>query len=239
MRWALAIVFILGCSKKDSSDGLPPAEKWSGEGGSMEPQKMPGGSGSKKLPPGHPHPVPDGSGTGDMSGHPPMPNPTEARTLQDAGDGRLALGPFSLAMPAGWAQKPVTSDMRAGEMIVGDGANLVIYYFGEQGAGSVQDNLDRWIGQFVQPDGKDSKSVAKVEQAKFAGQEATTVTLAGRFVAEAMPGGEAQDKPDSALLAAIVASPQGPFYFKLVGPKKVLDANADKFRGMLTGMKLR
>jgi hypothetical protein len=251
MRTALAsilIVFAFGCSKKDASDGLPPAEKWSGEGaGPMQPNAQPGGTAGKKVPPGHPggaglppgHVPIAGSGSAGGPGPDPGPTQTQPRTLEALAEGRVALGPFSIAIPAGWSQKPVTSDMRAGELVVGDNASLVIYYFGESGAGSLQDNLDRWIGQFQQPDGKDSKAVAKVEQTKLAGQEATTVSLAGRFVAEAMPGGEAHDNADYALLAAIVASPQGPFYFKLVGPKKVVDANADKFRGMLAGMKLR
>jgi hypothetical protein len=40
-----------------------------------------------------------------------------------------------------------------------------------------------------------------------------------------MPGGgDPIDKADQALIGAIVASPKGPYYFKLVGPKKTVDA---------------
>src|ERR1041385_686297 len=69
--------------------------------------------------------------------------------------------------PAGWISKPPASSMRVAEFVVpkvaGDSedAALAIFFFGGQG-GSVQANLDRWIGQIAQPDGKPSKEVAKM-----------------------------------------------------------------------------
>ena len=63
----------------------------------------------------------------------------------------LAIGPFALAPPAGWTVKPVTSSMRAAQFIIppaGD-IELIVYYFGPSGAGSVEDNLDRWFSQFT------------------------------------------------------------------------------------------
>ena len=106
--------------------------------------------------------------------------------------------------------------------------------------GSVDDNLDRWLGQFTQPDGKKSRDVAKIEKTQLAGQDATVVSVAGHFEAQAMPGAtDAVDKQDQALLAAIIASPSGPYYFKLVGAKATVDAQAAAFRAMLTSLKLR
>ena len=122
----------------------------------------------------------------------------------------------------------------------GAAAELVVTYFGPGGAGTVQDNVDRWVEQFAQPDGKSSRDVAKIEKTKFGGQDATYVSLAGRYVNQGMPGGGGPvDKPDQALLAAIVASPSGPYYFKLVGAKSTVDANATAFRNMLGSLKVR
>ena len=39
-------------------------------------------------------------------------------------------------------------------------ATFTLYFFGGQG-GSVQANLDRWVNQIAQPDGRTSKDVAK------------------------------------------------------------------------------
>ncbi len=55
-----------------------------------------------------------------------------------------------------------------------------------------------------------------------------------------MPGGgDPIDKADQSLIGAIVASPKGPYYFKLVGAKKTVDAQAPKLRAMLASLKLR
>ena len=68
--------------------------------------------------------------------------------------------------PQGWVAKAPGSSMRVAEFtlpkVAGDAedAALAIFFFGGQG-GSVQANLDRWIGQMTQPDGRPSKDLAK------------------------------------------------------------------------------
>ena len=249
MRWLVLAPLVLLACKKDSADGMPPAQQWQASppaGSAAPPTQMPPGHPGAEMPPGHPgtgmppgHPPPGG---GDMAG--PMPGKTAPKTLEQLPDGKLALGPFALAAPKDWTVKPTTSSMRVADFVLSTKANeeaeLIIYYFGETGAGSIDDNLNRWLGQFQQPDGKASKDAAKIEKTKIAGQEATTVSVTGRYVASMMPGGgDTVDKPDQAMLAAIVASPSGPYYFKLVGAKKTIDANMAKWKAMLGSMKLR
>jgi len=266
MRWLVLAPLVLLACKKDSADGMPPAQQWQATppSGSVAPpngsQMPPGHPGTGQMPPGHPgtgtadgaggvplgHPPMGGggggAGTGDMAGS--MPGKTAPKTLEQLPDGKLALGPFAIDVPKDWTAKPTTSSMRAADFVLsakpGEEEELVIYYFGEQGAGSIDDNLDRWLGQFQQADGKPSKQVAKIEKTKIAGQDATTVSVTGRYVASMMPGGgDTVDKQDQGLLAAIVASPSGPYYFKLVGAKKTIDANTAKWKAMLGSMKLR
>ena len=99
-------------------------------------------------------------------------------------------------------------------------------------------NIDRWVNQFKQPDDKPSSSVAKIEKATFAGQESSIVSVSGRYVAPAMPGGAPSDKPDHSLVAAIVPSPKGPYYFRLVGPKQAVAANEAAFREVLASLEV-
>jgi hypothetical protein len=173
----------------------------------------------------------------------PMADKTAPRTLEKLPDGRSTLGPFSVAVPADWVEKPITSSMRTAHFALPGAAGeaeLIVYYFGESGAGGVQDNLDRWLGQFQRPDGKPVKDAAKIEKVKYAGQEATVVSVSGRYVTTTMPGGgDPIDKTDQSLVGAIVESPKGPYYFKLVGPKKTVDVQGPKLRAMLASMKLR
>jgi hypothetical protein len=54
-----------------------------------------------------------------------------------------------------------------------------------------------------------------------------------------MMGTAPVDIPDAELIVAIVASPQGPYYFKSFGPKKTMEANLAKFKAMLSSLKVR
>lgn len=197
--------------------------------------------------PSNPHATPGAATAGGAAapnahGTNPMAAQTAPRSLEKRADGRSVLGPFSLVVPTGWTEKPSTSSMRAAQFQLpapaGSEAEVVVYYFGETGAGSVQANIDRWVGQFKQPDDKPSSEVAKVEKATYAGQEASVVSVSGRYVAGAMPGGQPVDKPNQSLIAAIVPSPKGPYYFRLVGSKEAVAAQEASFRAALTSLKL-
>lgn len=217
-------------------------------GPSAEPSASPPNPHAAAAPSGSPsggaHPPSSGQpGASNAHGTPPMAAQVPARALEKLPDGRAVLGPFSMTVPAGWTEKPSTSSMRTAQFQMpapsGGEAEVVVYHFGESGAGSVQANIDRWLGQFKQPDDKPSKDVAKIEKAQFAGQDASIVSVAGRYVAPATPGGTPMDKPDQALVAAIVPSPKGPYYFRLVGSKSVVDAEEPKFREALGSLKLQ
>ena len=249
LRLSLCLI-VLGasCKKETAPQGMPPAADWKGGASGSAPEAAP------QVPPptnphgdmaggGNPHGNMPGGAHGGMAGggDPATPAKTAARTLEKGADGRSLLGPFTLQVPKEWTEKPVTSSMRAAQFeLASDGSELVIYYFGEGGAGGVEANLERWLGQITQPDGKSTKDVAKIEKTKVAGQEATLVSVTGRYTTSMMPGGPPPvDKTDQMLLGAIVGSPSGPYYFKLVGTKATVEAHAPKFKAMLSSMKLK
>jgi hypothetical protein len=226
----VAAVFVMSCKKQPPKGDLPP------------PVAPP--TSATATPPAPPAAAPANPHGAMGAPHGAIPEQTPPKTLEPLPEGRVAMGPFSLAPPAGWTAKPITSSMRAADFVLpakaGAEAELIVTYFGPNGAGSLDDNVNRWVGQFTQPDGKTSRDAAKTEKLTLAGQEATVISISGHYAAQAMPGGAAAvDKQDQALLAAIVASPSGPYYFKLVGAKSTIDANAAAFRAMLTSMKLR
>ncbi len=232
----------------DPHAGVPGAPPLGGGGGDNSGEDPHAGV------PGAPPLAGGGGGGGAMGGADPhgggaavpntVPQPVDAKSLEKLADGRSVLGPFTLAVPKEWSEKPVTSSMRAAQFTwsekSGEQAELVVFYFGEGGAGGVEANLDRWLGQISQPDGKPSKSVAKIEKTKIATQDATIVSVSGRLTTQQMPGGPAPvDMADAMLLAAIVNSPTGPYYLKATGSKKTVEANNAKFRAMLASMKLK
>ena len=138
-------------------------------------------------------------------------------------------------VPAGWVEEERTSSMRVAQYRLpkaeGDteDASLVLYYFGQGQGGSVTANIDRWIAQMKQPDGSPVKG-AKDEHLEANGLKVTTVDLSGTYVAETAPGsGTFNNKPGYRLRAAVVETPNGNYYLKLVGPEKTVTQWNDSF----------
>lgn len=142
----------------------------------------------------------------------------------------LTPGSLAYAAPAAWPTRPAASSMRVAEFVVpraaGDSEDgeLVVYYFGT-GAGTVDANVDRWIGQIQQPDGSSTKERARRSTQTVNGLQVTTVDAAGTYVAELRPGAtEHFNKPGFRLRAAVVETPRGPYYIKMTGPAKTMEA---------------
>jgi len=145
--------------------------------------------------------------------------------------------------PANWipgAQRPMrlatyTIPHAAGDQ---DDAECGVYYFGPGEGGSVQANLDRWIGQFLQADGKPSKSAAKIDHRTVHEFKLTTVEVSGAYTGMggpmAVPG--VQPKKGYRLLGAIVEGPQGSVFFKCTGPAKTVGQNQQAFEKMLDSL---
>ena len=149
---------------------------------------------------------------------------------------------FSLAAPEGWKRvQPKSSIVETEFSIPSEGEGLQPGRMTVMGAGgSVQANVDRWYGQFAQPDGSDTKSKATTKKVKLAGCDVTIVDITGTYKdAPAGPfaGGKAVDRPDYRMLAAIVETPdRGNYFLKFYGPGKTVAKHADGFRAMVEGL---
>jgi hypothetical protein len=130
--------------------------------------------------------------------------------------------------PPGWIARPVSSASRVAEFALArvnsdaEDASLIVYFFGGQG-GTTQANLDRWLGQMTQPDGRASKDVAKTSAFTANGLPVTLLDVGGTYVAELTPGSaERHNKPNFRLLAAVVETREGPYFVKATGPARTM-----------------
>jgi hypothetical protein len=144
-------------------------------------------------------------------------------------------GAFRTSIPEGWEYAQPASSMRAAEFSLpvegGEPAELVVFYFGEGGAGGVQANLQRWISQF------ETEASPEVEEREMAGMPVTTVDVSGRYVAPVTPGAaETYDEANYRMFAAIVESSRGPFYFRMLGSEDAVAAHVDAALAMLESM---
>jgi len=147
--------------------------------------------------------------------------------------------------PPDWKKVATSSSMRVAQFALpraaGDAADaeLVLYYFGGTG-GSVEANIERWLGQMQQPDGKPSSAAARREARTINGLKVTLVDVSGTYVAEMTPGAkERHNSPNFRLRAAVIETANGPYFIKLTGPAKTIAAADKTFEQFLGSVKFQ
>ena len=145
------------------------------------------------------------------------------------------VGEFTFATPSGWDWVANTSPMRKAVLRFPSGqttqAEVIFFHFSPQNGGSVQANLDRWIGMFQEP--KD-KLNATTEEKTVSGHKIHYVQAQGTFMS-GMPGQPKTPQPGTMLLGAIVESPEGAVFIRGTGPVEAVRAGEKAFRAMVEG----
>jgi hypothetical protein len=148
--------------------------------------------------------------------------------------------------PKEWVSRAPASPMRVAEFTLprvskdAEDAELVIFFFSGQGGG-VQANIDRWISQMAQPDGRASREVATTTTLQTkSGMKVSLVDVTGTYVAEIKPGSsERFNKPGFRLRAAVVDTPRGPYFVKLTGPAATVARWDKTFVDFLSGLTMQ
>jgi len=167
-----------------------------------------------------------------------------SQTAQGSASRKLVVDRLEFVLPSAWVVEQPTSTMRKAQLrLPGDGdsdAELVIYNFGTtpEAGGSVEANFDRWCGQFVQADGRDSMEVAARRESQISGMAVHTIDISGRYVAAVRPGNpEKHDKPDHRMLGSVIISPEGKYFLKLLGPSATVEKHAAHYEEFLRSLK--
>jgi len=138
--------------------------------------------------------------------------------------------------PAEWVKEQPSSNMRVAQYkLPGPGdaaaAELAVFNFPGTG-GTVEMNLERWYGQFQQPDGSVTQELAEKQILSVNGMPSTIVYVTGTYL-EAQSGmmmdGPVTERENYAMLAAIVETGASPWFFKATGPAETIDAWRDEF----------
>lgn len=188
-------------------------------------------------------------GAGSLpEGHPPIGEPGAAPGAADvaAGEGASqAPSQLTWSAPAGWKDEPPTSSMRKAQYripaVKGDAedAECAVFYFGTGQGGSAQANAKRWVDQFSQPDGSSSQSRSTIEVRSINGNQVMFVRVAGIYNPMAMPGtAQAGPKPGYAMIGAIVSTPDAPWFFKMTGPQKTVEASKPALESLISSIRI-
>jgi len=153
------------------------------------------------------------------------------------------VGPFTGDLPLGWVKEQPTSSMRLAQWGlpvaegVEDEAKVLVFYFGPE-AGSVEMNITRWMGQFEKADGSPiTEADVTRETSSVQDMEVTLVMFTGTQKPSSMMGASGSDKkPEWMFVAAIVMSPNGPWFFKGTGPEATIQKELGAFKDMLNSL---
>lgn len=159
----------------------------------------------------------------------------------------VARGGLSLEAPEGWERVQPKSQIVETEFSIpteaaaADGKRLPAGRMTVMGAGgTVEANIDRWYGQFTQPDGKPTKEKASTKKIDVAGCKVTLVDIPGTYKDSPggpFAGGQTVERPDYRMLAAIVETgDQGNHFLKFYGPAATVEKHAAGFQKMVEGM---
>lgn len=211
-----ATLLVAGCSTGNEPVKLTPAQAASSAAASSQ-----GGAASTARPDPH---------AGAMGG--------AATAAASKGAGAL-----QYKVPEGWVAQIPASSMRKAQFqlpkVEGDteDAQLVLFHFGGEG-GSIQANLDRWADYFVPKDGRTARDLLAVTTRTVSGMNVTEASISGTFDPSKVQGMEGGGLRENwSMLVAIVESPSGPYFARLLGPAGTLSRWDPSFREWISSMK--
>ncbi len=139
-------------------------------------------------------------------------------------------------VPDGWKEmppRPMRKTTYQAEGAAGP-AEIGVFYFGPSDGGGVEANITRWIGQF---DGA-SKDDAKRAENKVGELTVHTVRIEKGTYSSGMPGAAATAQEGWGMHAAVVETPAGAYFFKMLGPAATVSEQDSNFASLLQSLKV-
>ena len=151
-----------------------------------------------------------------------MSSPPPSEPVQPRSD-EVLIGQLGVIIPENWQAEPPSSSMRIAQFRIPTAGDDQIELAVTSGIrGGVQANVNRWYGQFQNPNGRDTTFVNNNMQISL-------VDIRGTFLGmEAEIGSE-----NYQMLAAIVEAPDGHYFFKLTGPQETVSSLSNSFASFI------
>lgn len=154
----------------------------------------------------------------------------------------LADGRIDLKVPKAWEKKKPKFNIVEAEFAPKpvkaktEVARLTVMASG----GSIEQNVDRWKGQFSQEDDSSTSEHTKQKQEKVNGMVVHLVDITGTYADSAGPfAGNAVERENYRMIAAVVETKvAGNYFFKLYGPKETVAENEKRFLQMIKSIKI-
>lgn len=165
-----------------------------------------------------------------------------ARAADDDKTIALADGKMTLVAPANWEKKQPKTNIVEYEFLApaaeGDenGARVTVMGAG----GGVKANVDRWIGQFSQPDGSATSEKTFQDKTTVGDAEVIVVDISGTYKDQMGPFAPAVSREKYRMIAGIVSTKDnGDYFIKMYGPAKTVEAQEEAFKKMMKELKVK
>jgi hypothetical protein len=165
----------------------------------------------------------------------------------DKGKGTVVkLGDLASRTPAAWYEEKPTSAMRLYQFRLSpigddkDNAEIVIFYFGSGQGGSAADNIKRWKGFFVPPQGKTIEEASKVQKMKVGEVPVAYLDVHGTYSFKFppfSPSAKTTLRPNYRMLGVVFEAKKGPYFIRMVGPENTVAHYKKGFDEWLKGFK--
>jgi len=145
--------------------------------------------------------------------------------------GTFVAGGITFDVPEGWESRPPSSSMRSAEFAMPSGEGetgeaILAAFAGIRG--TVDQNINRWIGQVSNPTGGPERGTMEVGDLTV-----HTVRITGTFSTGMMMGGGAPEPGTTLIGAVITGGPAGPVFLKATGPASVVADHLDAWESLL------
>jgi hypothetical protein len=156
------------------------------------------------------------------------------------------LGGLSSHAPADWKEEQPTGQFRSQQFRLPkhkedkQDSVLAVFYFGENGAGSSEENIKRKKNAFIPPEGKKIDEATKIDKFRVGNAGVIYVDIQGTYKDKKgpfVPDSEAVLRADYRMLYVIFESPKGPYYLQIVGPAKSIEQSKKGFDNWLKAFK--
>jgi hypothetical protein len=148
--------------------------------------------------------------------------------------------------PATWKYAKPATNMQVASFTIppaeGDkyDATLTVYFFGAGGGGGAKANIDRWKTMIKPAEGTKAEDAYKTSSMKAGDVKITVFEGNGIYRHKDKPFDpkeEAELRPNYRLVGVIFESPNGPYFMRMVGPAKTMEANKKAFEDWLKNFK--
>lgn len=121
-----------------------------------------------------------------------------------------------------------------------DSATLAVFYFGKTGGGSIEANLERWIGQMSSSDTSGSQKNVTQSEITVDGMKAHILRVTGTYNASVGGGmmmGKTVPQKNYLMDGVVLEAPEGNLFFKLTGPEYTANVMSEAFTAMIKAIK--